>query len=294
MTCVAGSGYDLAVAYRIYPQVSKPARGLMFGDDKYRLSEACLQSLMESFGTLRVKLWVLLDGCPPEYEALVRQYVDAQDLVVVRLDKVGNRATFAKQIDILVAQHDADIVYFAEDDYFYLPSQLYEMIDFLLAHDDVDFVSPYDHPDCYTLDLHREPKWVRPYGSHHWRTAASTCLTFLARKEALLRDESVFRSFVWGNDDCPLWLSLTKHRVFNPLSAIQYLCQGSISWRILAKAWIYGWRQILFGRKRWLWVPIPGIATHLDAKALSPAVDWTARITAPRTTRVRNTPSVTS
>jgi hypothetical protein len=159
------------------------------------------------------------------------------------------------------------------------------MIDFLLAHDDVDFVSPYDHPDCYTLDLHRERKWVRPFGSHHWRTAASTCLTFLARKEALLRHESVFRSYVWGNDDCALWLSLTKHRVFNPLSAIQYLCQGSISWRILAKAWIYGWRQILFGRKRWLWVPMPGIATHLDSKALSPAIDWKARITAPRTAR---------
>jgi hypothetical protein len=23
-----------------------------------------------------------------------------------------------------------------------------------------------------------------------------------------------------------------------------------------------------------LWIPIPGIATHLDRKALAPAVDW--------------------
>src|SRR5438552_10118247 len=167
--------YDLAVAYRVYPVVSKPARGLPFGDDKYILSEVCLKSFKESLGTLRAKIWVLLDSCPNEYEALFRRYADPDDLVIVRLDKVGNRATFAKQIDILVEQGDADVVYFAEDDYFYLPGQFREMLDFLTAHDDVDFVSPHDHPDCYKLDLHRGPKWLRTHGSHHWRSAASTC-----------------------------------------------------------------------------------------------------------------------
>ena len=269
------SNYDLAVAYRIYPEVSKPARELPFGDDKYLLSEACLRSFIESLGSLRVKMWALLDGCPPEYESLVRKYVDSGDLVVLRLDKIGNQATFARQIEILLKQTDAEFVYFAEDDYFYLPGQFHEMVDFLASHEDVDFVSPYDHPDCYNLDLHRSRKWIRAYGAHHWRTAASTCLTFLARKEALMKCESVFRSYVRGNFDCALWLSLTKQRVFNPLYGIRSLLAGSFSWRILAKAWAYGWRQILFGEKRQLWAPVPGIATHLDARALSPTIDWT-------------------
>jgi hypothetical protein len=39
---------------------------------------------------------------------------------------------------------------------------------------------------------------------------------------------------------------------------------------------MFCWRQILFGRKRQLWIPVPGIATHLDSKALSPNVDWRA------------------
>jgi hypothetical protein len=281
MTTGPGSRYDLAVAYRIYPEVSKPARGLPFGNDKYLLAEACLQSFIASLGPLRVKMWALLDGCPAEYETLVRKYVDARDLVVLRLDRIGNQATFARQIDILLEQNDAGLVYFAEDDYFYLPGQFPEMIDFLASHDlathdDVDFVSPYDHPDCYHLDLHQGPKSLRANGSHHWRTAASTCLTFLARKELLQKHEAVFRSYVRGNFDCSLWLSLTKHRVFNPVSALRYVSSGSLSGKILAKAWRYGWRQILFGEKRRLWVPVPGIATHLDARALSPAVDWTA------------------
>jgi hypothetical protein len=220
-------------------------------------------------------VWLLLDSCPPEYEGLFRRYLDPEDLVVVRLEGAGNGATFARQIDILLEQRDSDVVYFAEDDYFYLPGQFREMVDFLGMQDDVDFVSPYDHPDCYKLDLHREPKWLRTNGSHHWRTAASTCLTFLARKETVAEHASVFRSYARGNYDCALWLSLTKHRVFSPRAFIRYLLQGSY-WKILAKAWLYGWRQILFGRRVKLWVPVPGIATHLDAKALSPNVDWIA------------------
>jgi hypothetical protein len=272
------SGYDLAVAYRIYPALSKPALGLPFSQDKYLLSEACLKSFKESLGSLRAKIWVLLDGCPLEYETLFRKHVDADDLVILGLNSVGNRATFAKQIDILLDQRDAGLVYFAEDDYFYLPNEFHKMVNFLVAHTNVHFVSPYDHLDCYVLDLHRGPKWLRIHGSHHWRTAASTCLTFLTRKTTLAKYESVFRSYVEGNDDCALWLSLTKHRVFNPITFVHYLLQGTFYWKILVKAWLHGWRQILFGRKMKLWVPVPGIATHLDCKHLSPSVDWLALI----------------
>ena len=39
MTRAQDFGRDLAVAYRIYPVVSKPAIGMPFGEDKYLLSE---------------------------------------------------------------------------------------------------------------------------------------------------------------------------------------------------------------------------------------------------------------
>jgi hypothetical protein len=268
------SSYDLAVAYRIYPGICKESSGLPCGDDKYHLSELCLRSFKESLGPLRTRVWALLDGCPGEYVKLFQRYFDPEDLVIVPLDGVGNRATFGKQIDILLGQRDANVVYFAEDDYFYLPNQFPAMLDLLTAHKDVHFVSPYDHLDCYTLDLHRTRKCMRIHASHHWRTAASTCLTFLTRKDILRKYESAFRSYSKRGDDCGLWLSLTKHRVLNPLALISFSIRRQSGWRSLLKAWFYGWRQILFGSKLNLWVPIPGMATHLSRNLLSPNVDW--------------------
>ncbi len=267
---------DLAIAYRTYPKVAKPALGLPFSDDKLRLSEVCLRSFKESLGGLRVKIWAVLDGCPAEYQDLFKKYFAADDLVLVPTGSVGNRATFGRQIDILLAQQESDLVYFAEDDYFYLPGQFPRMVEFLRSHNDVDFVTAYDHRDCYTLDLHRFPKILRVSGNHHWRTAASTCLTFLARKEALRRCEPVFRSYGRRNDDCSLWLSLTKHSLFNPARFLRYAHRQPLFARTIAKAWFYGWKQILFGRRRRLWVPVPGMATHLDSQALSPGIDWPA------------------
>jgi hypothetical protein len=75
-----------------------------------------------------------------------------------------------------------------------------------------------------------------------------------------------------------LWLSLTKHRVLNPFAMARYSVREIFYAKTLAKAWFYCWKQILFGKKRKLWVPVPGIATHLDNNALSPNVDWRGRM----------------
>jgi hypothetical protein len=270
--------YDLSVAYRIYPKVSGPALDMGFGDDKYCLSEVCLRSFKESLGSLRVKLWAILDGCPPEYEALFRKYFDDSQLVVLKLEGVGNQQTFATQIKVLLDQSDSDFVYFAEDDYLYLPDQFCSMVEFLRSDPEVDFLSPFDHLDCYRLELHRTPKWVKTCAGRHWRTASSTCLTFLTRKETLAKYRAVFESYVRGNFDSSVWLSLTKQRVYNPFFSIRSLLGGGFEWKIVVKAWLHSSRQILFGKKLKLWVPIPAIATHLDAHSLSPGVDWKSLI----------------
>jgi hypothetical protein len=265
---------DVAIAYRIYPQLAQSAQGLPVSENKFQLSEICLQSLKESLGNLRVKLWALLDGCPKEYEHLFRKYFDEEDLVLVPLPSVGNQATFAHQIDILLRQQECKVVYFAEDDYFYLPGQFRCMIEFLLQHEEVHFVSPYDHLDYYTMALHHAPERLMTDGGRQWRTAASSCLTFLTRRETLAKTEMVFRNYKRRSFDCSLWLSLTKERVFNPFFFASHLFRNPFFCKIVLKSWLYFWRQILFGKKWRLWVPIPAVATHLDANALSPNVDW--------------------
>jgi hypothetical protein len=269
------SGFDLAVAYRICPKVSKSFGSLPFSNDKYLLSEICLHSFKQSLGQLRIKMWAVLDGCPPEYEALFKKYFDEErELVIVTMNSVGNRATFGRQIDILVNQQASEFVYFAEDDYLYLPDSFPLLVEFMRAHSDVDFVTPYDHPDCYSLEIHNFPKFLRVFCDHHWRTAASTCLTFLTRREVLRKHEAVFRSYTRRNGDCSLWLSLTKYGLYNPGKVLRYAYRDTMLAKIIAKAWLFCWPQILFGPRRRLWVPVPGIATHLASGLLSPGIDW--------------------
>jgi hypothetical protein len=272
----ASSMRDVAIAYRICPKVADAVLGLPFREDKLELSEVCLRSLKESLGSLRIKLWALLDGCPPEYEQLFRKYFDDHDLVLVSLPSVGNQATFAKQMELLLEQQESEIVYFAEDDYFYLPDQFRSMTDFLLQHEDVHFVSPYDHLDYYTMALHRTPERCMIYSGRRWRTAASTCLTFLTRRETLAKTKVVFRNYKRRSFDCSMWISLTGKRVFNPFFFASSLFREPFSSKLVLKSWLYFWPQLLFGQKWNLWVPVPAIATHLDANSLSPNADWLA------------------
>jgi hypothetical protein len=259
---------DLAIAYRIYPGVSKiPA---VFPDDKLKLSALCLQSLKNALGQLRVKIWVLLDGCPPIYEGLFRAHFRDDELEIIYLDKIGNLATFSMQVDILAGQTEAELVYFAEDDYFYLSDALVRMVSFARDNPDVDFVTPYDHPGNYDF-LGTETHLIRPFGDHHWRTASATCLTFLAKRDALVRTRNIFETYSRKNEDGSLWLSITqKSRLFNPFLH----WRSRAKFKLWFKAWFWGYRQILIGSRRKLWHAIPSLATHIESPCLAPVVDW--------------------
>jgi hypothetical protein len=264
--------YDVAVAYRIYPRVSKsPA---IYPKDKLSLARLCLSSFRASLGSLRAKIFVLLDGCPPEFESLFTELFEIADLELIRYEGIGNRKTFSRQIDILLRQDFADAVYFAEDDYFYLPNQFGEMLEFLKSNPDVDFVSPYDHPDYYSLALHSGPQSARVNGSHTWRTAASTCLTFLTTKQTLAETSKVFRTYSFRNPDVCLWLSLTKQAVFSPGITSRCFSERISMGGFIVVSWLYGWPQILAGQKRRLWAPKPAIATHMEDSFLAPGIDW--------------------
>jgi hypothetical protein len=260
---------DLAVAYRIYPGVSKLPP--FFSTDKYKLSEMCLRSFERALGELRVKIWALLDGCPPEYEALFREMFQGYDLEILSLAKIGNLATFSLQIDLLKNQTEAPYVYFAEDDYFYFPDALEKMVTYMRENRDVDFVTPYDHPDSYYTSSRFERHLVRPFGDRYWRTASSTCLTFLTSRENLIRTKSMFRTYSNGNWDCPIWLALTQK---SELANLRVHWCSLFRLAIWGKTWLWGCRRLLFGRRYRLWVPLPTLATHMESTRLSPLVDW--------------------
>lgn len=265
--------YDLTVAYRIYPKVSKAPP--IYSDNKYKLSELCLRSFKESLGNLKVKALILLDDCPAEYQALFKKYFSQSDLELINLGGVGNYATFNLQIDLLLKQNYSEIIYFAEDDYFYFPKQFAEMIELLKNNNDIDFVTPFEHPDYYSSDLHKHEKEDKLYSRRHWIRVNSTCLTFLTKKETLRKTKWVFKTYKYKNNDSSLWLSLTKYRVFNPILPIKYLFQREwFLFEIISFAWLFCWWQILLGKRWKLWAPKPTIATHMNSELMAPNINW--------------------
>ncbi|HEY1789833.1 MAG TPA: glycosyltransferase family 2 protein [Verrucomicrobiae bacterium] len=263
--------YDLAVCYRIYPGVSgNPIFGFR---EKLPLLRLNLETFKDSLGGLKVKMWVLLDKCPAAYSDLLNELFPETEMKIISLGGEGNGATFRRQVDILRKQADSDLVYFAEDDYIYLPRSLEHTVQFMRGHSDVDFAAPYDHLDYHKSFLHRfrGPEIVE--GGHRWRKVVSTCLTFMARKQAVEESAAVFNTYN-KNPDLALWMALTKIRVGNPWSWVRSLGDGLFFSASHALAWRYGWRHIVFGKRQTLWSPTPSLITHMESNGLAPGVDW--------------------
>lgn len=262
---------SLAVAYRIYPGIAKDLP--VHKDDKYKLSELCLHSFKRSLTGIDYKIWAILDNCPKEYVELFKQYFSEDQLEIIEMPGVGNPDTFRRQVEILLGQSHSDNCYFAEDDYFYLDDSFADMISFLNSSSDVDFLTPYDHPDYYHHSIHRRKCEVRYHEKKYWRSAPTTCMTFLCTKNTLLKARSILLSYAKKNYDTSMWMSITKARVFDPifyLSALGNLFHA----RVAAKLWLYGSYQNLFSKKYKLWSPIPSIATHMVDSNLAPTIDW--------------------
>ncbi len=265
--------YDLAVAYRVYSGMSSSPPPI-FADNKFKMAELCLNSFKAALGDLRVRVYALLDKCPPVYEELFKRLWPAEDLTITHYPGIGNRGTLAKQIYLLGEQTDAEIVYFAEDDYFYLPGQFPLAVNFMRENGDVHFVSPYDHLDHYTTELHDGPTETRAVGGKEWKPSLSTTGTFLTTRATVRESQRILLTLTQGNTDLGMWMALKKQRVFNPFNVVRWLVPHRFWAGSVLFAWYYCWRQILFGRRYTLWIPRPSIGTHLVAGLEAPGIDW--------------------
>jgi hypothetical protein len=268
--------YDVVIAYRICPKLSRGAFKLS-GWDKLKLSEICLKSFLDSLSGIDFKIYSILDGCPPQYDALFRDLIPSDNLEIIHFQGIGNYATFIEQIRILLNQNESEIVYFAEDDYFY-DKGFDEMIELIRNRKDVDFVTPYDHPDYYQdkpdprkpaflVKLH-DYKSKIIFEKRHWRTVSSTCCTFLTTKATLKKTAKYFRLYP-KLGDYDMWLTLTK------MSLKATLIRKPL---LTAKVYAYALKRMLIGRPYKLWAPIPSIATHMVELYLAPGVDWASLI----------------
>ena len=263
----------MAVAWRIYPGVSKTP--IIHSTDKFQLVKTCLISFLESTAGISIKYHFILDGCPDTYNELIEELFLGQSYSIIKTDKIGNLATFALQVDILLKQDDADIVYFAEDDYLYMPGEFKKMLNLIRNGPDVDFLSCYFSPDIYNHPIHQHPRKLKHSGDHLWISASSTCMTFMTTKRILGKTKNVLLTYSKGNNDCALWLVLTKTHIYNPFRYLKYfMLKDKESFNIMKVAVKYSFKYFFSSRRYKLWLPYPGIGTHLEKGLVICPQDW--------------------
>lgn len=264
---------DIAIAYRIYPGVSKVPP--IFSDDKYKLSELCLYSFKQALSNLNIKLFALLDNCPDYYVDLFKKYFSEDELEIIRYEGIGNAGTFKEQIRILEEQNYSEYIYFAEDDYFYLNNAIEKILKVIKSQREVDFISTYYHSDYDIMKVHKEfNSEIKNFDDIKFKSVCSTTLTFLTTKTKLMKTKKVFLTYLKKNTDAGIWLSLTGHKVKNPINLIKYVLTDYMWFKILFKAWMFTKKQIIIGKKMRLYVPEISLSTHMDSICLSPHIDW--------------------
>ena len=261
--------YDLVIAHRVCPAFSKTAVGFESKFDMVCAAARSMAAALREAGNLRLKIFVILDACPGEYEAMFREVFSSFELEIVNEDGAGNLSTWATQIDLLTGV-SAEYVYFSEDDYIYAPEAFSAMLEMMSV---ADFVTPIDHPDRYNTVIEQSfETTVVATPARHWRRVGSTCLTFMTSGSTLGKTAAVMRSYSSGVVDSSMWLALTADRVFSLPSLFRsfFAALGRLiglpvhSGRYMP---LFAWKdfglKLLFYRRYSLWSPMPELARHL-------------------------------
>lgn len=264
--------YDLSIALRICPALSKTVVGFK---DKIDLVAVSCRSLRRALEGVRWKIAIILDGCPSDYRLLMEDVFRGSEMLLCETPSIGNQRTYDKQVDLLLAEKEAKYVYFAEDDYIYAPEAIKAMLDWM-SHDDVDFVTPLDHPGSYIPDNTASQTRIRVSSFRHWREVGTTCLTFMTTREMLRMREKTFRHFSRHGEEGTQWIAFTHEGTHNPLvlfhAFFKLMMRSKCHFGHFMPlcAWRHHWVDLLFRRKCRLWSPIPSLAIHCSNVSLPP------------------------
>lgn len=137
--------------------------------------------------------------------------------------------------------NDKDYIYILENDYLHEPNWINVLNELIESGIHFDYLSLYDHPDKYSnsKSFHSMHRGIQSEifvtRKRHWRTAPSTCGSFIAKRKTLKED---FESLKSGQMD---------HLLFS---------------------------HLVGKKKRILLTPMPSLSTHCMVNYLAPTVDW--------------------
>lgn len=207
---------------------------------------------------------------------------------ITSLDGIGNGKSFRYALNIAITKNP-ELVYFAEDDYYYLPFAFEELLSIAKRRKNIHYFTLYDSPRKYESKTRkiRDFKAIIYKGERvFWRTEPATCMTFLARVKYLRKDSFYFKLFTIGT-------SHTDSK-FKRLILRKLLTMNQYPWDLSLWNTLLGpppgklankvyWPLKLVKRK--LLGPIPSLACHINTSVveicddankqfLTPFVNW--------------------
>ncbi len=269
------NNFDVVIAYRCYPWISKKPK--YRNDDKLMMIKFGLKSLVLCLWNLKAKFFIIADWIPEKWEKEIVDVIWKHDYEYIYTQSIWNVSTRNKQIDILLMQNDAQIVYFAEDDYLYQNNWEFKEWIELLKNKKADFVTLFDHPDYYVWNYHRVKHEYIVTEKRIWRTVPSTCLTFMTTKHNLKNTEKQLRLFwKWSCYDHTMRLIITHYNLYRimDINLKEKFRKIPVERLYLIITRFYWWKYIIKNKRLKLYAPTPSICTHLEWTDISPLVKW--------------------
>jgi hypothetical protein len=233
-----------------------------FGLDARTLIKACFLSMHEAVKPFPHSIHVLGDKLSDDLRNFFERFADRDPTITVRLEDCDSGESIRQSLSIALSVPDGEWVYFCEDDYMHRP-EAFVWIDELIrsgaevlrfepgrwfmkllfrnAKKAPLIIHPADYPDRY-LPANRQFSLVFLTRHNHWRQISTTTHTFMAEAGTIRRYQKVIRESSMPPRDFYLSRHMYSH---------------------------------VFFRGRGLCVsPIPGVATHMLERRMTPLVDW--------------------
>jgi len=208
----------LHVIMRINPGLSKNTHTDFIKYGKRGIILISLKSLKDALTNVDYKITFIVDYKEESDLLMLKQLIESvfEDFKIIEnfsTEEHGekrNRFTFKLQL-MEAMKSNTDYVYIVEDDYLYLRS-LVNLLFLFEKYKEVDYVTPYDHPDYYVKPWHEKyQKRNFEVDGDRFRSVSSTALTFFARASTLKEDVNTFNLYSKTKlMDYEVWLLLTK------------------------------------------------------------------------------------
>lgn len=207
--------------------------------------ENCFRNLIDTIASdancEKVKLTIVYDGSEQDLKNdFILQYLSSNSLPIatILINAGSDKISFITTMQIAKSSscNEDDICYFLENDYMHQYNWIEKTFKAFESKNKFDYLSLYDHNDKYIYEMYESLSSKIFYlGQHHWRTAPSTCASFMCTKKTLIDDFEILTS------------GITDYYFFT---------------------------KIINEKNKTLITAIPGLSTHCMSGYTSPGIDW--------------------